>query len=219
MKAYQTALVLLFTLAAASAQAVDNFDVELDSAADPRLFTANFTSSLIQVNSTLLAYALIGVAIIGAVLVAISFLFLETANASESSYGSYGQSYGQYSQYARSAQNGFFDGMNIVQWISMLQDVYEKFDYNDLDCQKRLICEVMREPEYYGTVAQKFKTGFQYAKYLEVLDLPDDMRELLDEYMDANSRADQQKSCDDFFTCPYSIRDSMKRNIADTNNL
>jgi hypothetical protein len=43
----------------------------------------------------------------------------------------------------------------------MLQDLYEKFDYNDLDCQKRLICEVMREPEYYGTVAQKFKSGFQ----------------------------------------------------------
>merc|ERR1719204_923014 len=220
MKSFQSALVLLFTLAAAvSAQDVNSFDTELDSAADPRLFIANFTSNLIQVNSTLLAYALIGVAIIGAVLVAISFLFLETANAGESgSYGSYGQ-YSQYSQYSRSAQNGFFDGMNIVQWISMLQDVYEKFDYNDLDCQKRLICEVMREPEYYGTVAQKFKTGFQYAKYLEVLDLPDDMRELLDEYMDANSRADQQKSCDDFFTCPYSIKDSMKRNVADTNNL
>jgi len=219
MKAYQSALVLLFTLAAAvSAQDVNSFDTELDSAADPRLFIANFTSSLIQVNSTLLAYALIGVAIIGAVLVAVSFLFLETANAGESYGSSYGQ-YSQYSQYSRSAQNGFFDGMNIVQWISMLQDVYEKFDYNDLDCQKRLICEVMREPDFYGTVAQKFKTGFQYAKYLEVLDLPDDMRELLDEYMDANSRADQQKSCDDFFTCPYSIKDSMKRNIADTNNL
>jgi hypothetical protein len=41
------------------------------------------------------------------------------------------------------------------------QDLYEKFDYNDLDCQKRLICEVMREPEFYGNVAQKFKSGFQ----------------------------------------------------------
>jgi hypothetical protein len=88
-----------------------------------------------------------------------------------------------------------------------------------LDCQKRLICEVMSEPDYYGSVAKKFKTGFQYAKYLEVLDLPDDMRELLDEYMDANARADQQKTCDDFFTCDYSIKDSMKRNVADTNNL
>jgi hypothetical protein len=45
------------------------------------------------------------------------------------------------------------------------------------------------------------------------------MRELLDEYMDANARSDQQKSCEDFFECDYSIHDSMKRNVADTNNL
>merc|ERR1712051_836159 len=29
-----------------------------------------------------------------------------------------------------------FSGLNIIQWISMLQDLYEKFDYNDLDCQR-----------------------------------------------------------------------------------
>merc|ERR1711923_662233 len=100
--------------------------------------------------------------------------------------GQYQYDQAQYQQY-RSNNNGFLDGLNIVSWISMLQDVYEKFDYNDLDCQKRLICEVMKEP--------------------------------LDEYMDANSRADQQKNCEEFFTCPYSIKDSMKRNVADTNNL
>jgi len=210
MKTVFLACVLLGL--ATSCYAADSFDVE-DVESSPRLFF-NTTGSA----STL---SLAGAAILIAV---IAFLVFANVSASSSyynrndydNYDPYGDAY--YGQY-RSAQNGFFDGMNIVQWISMLQDVYEKFDYNDLDCQKRLICEVMREPEYYGTVAQKFKTGFQYAKYLEVLDLPDDMRELLDEYMDANSRADQQKSCDDFFTCPYSIRDSMKRNIADTNNL
>lgn len=125
-------------------------------------------------------------------------------------YANYEQNYAQY----RSANDGYdFNSLNIIQWISMLQDIYEKFDYNDLDCQKRLICEVMREPEYYGNVAQKFKNGFQYAKYLEVLSLPDDMRELLDEYLDANSHADQQKECAEFFQCPYSIRDSIKRNL------
>ena len=25
--------------------------------------------------------------------------------------------------------------------------MYEKFDYNDLECQKKVICEVMREPQ------------------------------------------------------------------------
>ena len=69
--------------------------------------------------------------------------------------------------------------MNVIQWISMLQEVsdekknmklfkikflpkvYEKFDYNDLECQKKLICEVMREPEYFGNMSSKFKSGFQ----------------------------------------------------------
>merc|ERR1712173_462235 len=131
------------------------------------------------------------------------------------------QYYQQEAQYQYRSNNDAYgyQGMNIIQWISMLQDVYEKFDYNDLDCQKRLICEVMKEPSFYGGIAQKFKTGFQYAKYLEILDLPDDMREPLDEYMDANARSDQQKSCEDFFECDYSIHDSMKRNVADTNNL
>jgi len=112
-----------------------------------------------------------------------------------------------------------FNSFNIIQWISMLQDLYEKFDYNDLECQKRLICEVMREPEYYGAAAKKFKTGFQYAKYLEVLSLPDDMRELLDEYLDANSRSESGKNCDEFFKCPYSIKDSFKRNLSEGNHL
>ena len=58
---------------------------------------------------------------------------------------------------------------------------------------------------------------FRYAKYLEVLSLPDDMRELLDEYLDANSRADQNKACEEFFQCPYSIKDSAKRNLSGNN--
>merc|ERR1712027_58507 len=87
----------------------------------------------------------------------------------------YADYHGQQAQY-RSANDGYnYNGLNIIQWISMLQDLYESFDYNDLDCQKRLICEVMKE--------------------------------LLDEYLDANSRADQNKACEEFFQCPYSIKD------------
>jgi len=215
MRAFQTVCALLLAVAA-SAYAEDLDDFELDNSYDPRLFVANFTSSLIQVNATILAYGLIAIAIAAAALVALTFLFMESAN-SESSYGQYNQ-YSQYSNYARSADFGY-GGLSVLQWISMLQDVYENFDYNDLDCQKRLICEVMKQPDYYGSVAKKFKSGFQYAKYLEVLSLPDDMRELLDEYLDANARADQQKECAEFFQCPYSIQDSMKRNVADGNHL
>merc|ERR1711936_974563 len=207
-------LILAFAVMARA----DEFDLE-SVEGDARLFFVNFTSSLVQVNATLLAYGLIFLAIVGAAAVALYYLYLESQ--SSSSYGSYGSNaYSSYNyNYARSANDGYnYNGLNIIQWISMLQDLYESFDYNDLDCQKRLICEVMKEPEYYGNMAQKFKNGFQYAKYLEVLSLPDDMRELLDEYLDANSRADKNKACEEFFQCPYSIKDSVKRNF-DGNSL
>lgn len=133
-------------------------------------------------------------------------------------YNRHGQEYGNYynGQYqARSATDGWnFNAMNVIQWISMLQEVYEKFDYSDLECQKRLICDVMREPEYFGGVASNLKGGFQMARYLEVLNMPDDFRELLDEYMDASERSEGQKECSEFFQCPYSVKESVKRNLS-----
>ena len=94
-------LALLLFVAAAHADG--ELDAELDDyAGDARLFFVNFTSSLIQVNATLLAYGLIFLAIVGAAAVALYYLFLESQSSS-SGYGSYGNSgYGQaYGQYAR----------------------------------------------------------------------------------------------------------------------
>merc|ERR1711881_713312 len=73
-----------------SASAYEDFDTELSEVeADPRLFFVNFTSSLVQVNSTILAYALLALAIAGAAAVALSYLYLESQSSS-SGYGSYG---------------------------------------------------------------------------------------------------------------------------------
>ena len=51
-------------------------------------------------------------------------------------------------------------------------------------------------------------------KYLEVMNLPDEFRELLDEYMDASERSLGQKQCEEFFECPYSLKESVKRNFS-----
>jgi len=208
MKAAILACVLLGLAASAYAE-----EYEVDNSEARFLY---FNTSSTATSLTLLG-ALILLGVIG-YLVYVGGL-LGTSSYNRNDYydpAAYAQQseYYQQAQY-RSANDGYeMNGLNIIQWISMLQDLYERFDYNDLDCQKRLICEVMREPEYYGNMAQKFKSGFQYAKYLEVLSLPDDMRELLDEYLDANSRAEQQKACEEFFQCPYSIKDSVKRNLS-----
>jgi len=197
--------------------AAEHFElVEEGTDAEPRLLFANYTSSLLSVNSTILGYALLALSMGGALMVALYYLYLESASSSSSSYGSqYGhENYDYYSQQrARSAPEGM-NVMNVIQWISMLQEVYEKFDYNDLECQKKLICEVMKEPEYFGNMSGKLKSGFQMARYLEVLNMPDDFRELLDEYMDASERSDGQKACEEFFQCPYSIKESVKRNFS-----
>jgi hypothetical protein len=211
------ACVLVAFAAHQAAAFEDNFaETELEEEATGRFLFFNTSSTATSI--TLLG-ALILLGVIGYLIYAGGLLGGDDSSGyNRNDYAAYadGQYYdGQYAQY-RSNDDGydFNSSLNIIQWISMLQDVYEKFDYNDLECQKRLICEVMREPEYYGAAAQKFKVGFQYAKYLEVLSLPDDMRELLDEYLDANSRADSNKNCEEYFQCPYSIKDSFKRSFS-----
>ena len=82
----------------------DLLDSELaEVEADPRLFFVNFTSSLVQVNATILAYGLLFLAIVGAAAVALYYLYLESASGSSGGYGqSYGsQGYGSYQNYAR----------------------------------------------------------------------------------------------------------------------
>jgi len=210
MKAAILAIVLFGLASAASAQ---EYDLE-ESEARFLYFNSSSTATSLTLLGAVILLGVIGYLVYSGGL-------LGGASA-YNRYDPYAQDqyYQQEAQYQYRSNNDAYgyQGMNIIQWISMLQDLYEKFDYNDLDCQKRLICEVMREPEYFGNMAKKFKNGFQYAKYLEVLSLPDDMRELLDEYLDANSRADQQKECAEFFQCPYSIKDSVKRNF-DGNSL
>ena len=70
---------------------------EFEEEGDPRLLFANFTSSLIAVNSTLLAYALVGLALAGAAGLALYYLYLQSASSSGG--------YGQYSQYGYNQYN------------------------------------------------------------------------------------------------------------------
>ena len=95
MKAFLTLLALVAAVKA------DDFDLA-EAEADPRLFFVNFTSSLVQVNTTLLAYGLIFLAIVGAAAVALYYLYLESQNSGGSGYGSYGNAYNSYNyNYAR----------------------------------------------------------------------------------------------------------------------
>merc|ERR1712117_183179 len=168
-------------------------------------------------SSTATSLTLLGALILLGVIFYLVYVggLLAPASGAYSNYQRYGQDYGQYYGQARSSDAGYdFNAVNILQWISMLQEVYEKFDYNDVDCQKLLICEVLKDEESFGDVSRRLKNGFELAKYLELLNMPDEFRELLDEYMDASERSLDRKECKEIFQCPYSLRESVKRNFS-----
>merc|ERR1712045_199264 len=178
-----TKCLLLALFASAAMAAPSDFDsTEVVDESQGRFLYFNSSS-------TATSLTLLGALILLGVIFYLVYVggLLSPASGSNYNYQRYGQDYNQFYGQARSSDAGFdFNAVNILAWISMLQEVYEKFDYNDVDCQKLLICEVLRDEESFGEVSARLQNGFQLAKYLEVLNLPDDFRELLDEYLDAS---------------------------------
>ena len=79
----------------------DDFDLA-EAEAYPRLFFVNFTSSLVAVNTTLLATGLIILAILGAAAVALYYLYLESQSSNCRGSECPGYGYGNYNyNYAR----------------------------------------------------------------------------------------------------------------------
>lgn len=210
-----TVTLILVVLGCAAAEEFFDDQTALDDSASQARFLY-FNSSSTATSLTLLG-AIILLGVIAYLVYAGGLLGSNGFNRHGYDGPYYDQSYdGHYHNQYRSNDASYadFDVLNVLRWIQVLQEMYSDFDYNDLECQKKIICEVMKEPEYFGSAAQKFKTGFRYARYLEAFSLPDDLRELLDEYMDADARSEQGKECTDFFQCPYSLKDSVVRNVS-----
>jgi len=130
-------------------------------------------------------------------------------------YYNQNQQYDQYNQqYARSASDGYsMADLNILEWLAMAQEVYNKFDLSSMDCQKKVVCEIVQQQEVFGAASRNLKSSFQFASLLENFNLPDDVRDILDEYMDASEQASGQKDCQEVFDCPFSIADAVKRSF------
>jgi len=137
-----------------------HFEQDLDlyeEAGDPRLLFANYTSGLLIVNSTLLAVAAAAGLIGGALLLALYYL----ANVSQSS-SDYGYGYQQYSRGFRSEGGSGTTGSDILTLLSVASDIYSKMNYDDLDCQQKVICEFMEE-DMFGQGGKRVKSGVKWA--------------------------------------------------------
>ena len=111
-------------MALASAQ--DDADDTSMMATDAARFL-NLTSTLVQVNATILIYGLIFMATVAAVVYA--FYFLSVDAGQETAYSTpVGADYtgGEYNTY-RSASDNVGNMVNIIGWISKMQDLYETY--------------------------------------------------------------------------------------------
>jgi len=186
-----------------------------------------FNDRQLYLNTTTSYILLIGVSLVllvglGALALYFYDIFATTRRSDSGDYyyyaaGPYDQSH-QFHEYAgyhkRSANDGYGMGdMNILKWLAMAQEVYNKFDLTSMDCQKKVVCEIVQQQEVFGSASRSLESSFQFASLLENFNLPDDVRDILDEYMDASEQANGQKNCEEVFDCPFSIADAVKRSF------
>ena len=43
-------------------------------------------------------------------------------------------------------------GSTILTLLSVASDIYSKMNYDDVDCQKKIICEFMEQPDMFGKI-------------------------------------------------------------------
>merc|ERR1711992_520679 len=127
---------------------------EVSSQGDPRLLFANFTSSLLIVNSTLLTYAALG--LLGLAGLAYLFYFLTTQQSSGGGYGSSSGGYG--SQYSNDDYGRFRREAEDSEWIRILTllglsaDLYNDLTQENIDknCPSKLICQAFESRDILG---------------------------------------------------------------------
>ncbi|XP_063840142.1 uncharacterized protein LOC135088978 isoform X2 [Scylla paramamosain] len=190
--------------------------------ADPRVFfiyNNASTGSFVTFNTTLLLFSA-GILLWGvAGAIALYYLLTTPADSGYSGYSS-GSGYGSDSGYSGRGNRGSFDPyaidwekFSIIDWIAIGEEAWRKFDPADLECQKRLICEIHQNTSRFGAPAARLVDVFSYLQYAEVLSLPDEIKALVEEYNDAADRGrNLQKDCGDVYTtCDFSVKKIMEK--------
>merc|ERR1712142_717064 len=68
-----------------------------------------------------------------------------------------------YQYQSRSFRASGFSSFDILTLLSVASDIYRRLDYEDVDCQKKIICEFMMEPEMFGNGAKSVRSGVAMA--------------------------------------------------------
>merc|ERR1712186_242195 len=124
------AVLALAAMSSVSAYTTEDLSLYEEDTADPRLFFANYTSGLLAVNTTLLAYA--GIIVAAGVVVGLVLYFIAT-NPQSSRY--YGNSYSnsQYYSQARMLHDAgiLSEDWNLMGLVTKALNIYSRLNQED----------------------------------------------------------------------------------------
>jgi len=192
--------------------ATSDYDVIFDEYAkegDPRFLFANFTSSLLIVNSTLLAFA--ALALLGLGALAYLLYFLTTQNSGGGGGYGYGSSSGYgYSEDEYGYSRRFRRDTKDTEWIRILTllDVGTKM-YNDMTpenmdkrCPAKIICQAFESREIIGGSQSYLSLFYQFINSMKFVSNME---------IDDNYLTEETSSCKSRYPeCPISLLTAFK---------
>ncbi|KAL7640263.1 UNVERIFIED_CONTAM: hypothetical protein RMT77_009677 [Armadillidium vulgare] len=151
-------------------------------------------------------------------LTGLGLLVASNMDKDKHSHGGYGHgghhtSYRTYGPYSRMLETLDWETLTLVDWFSIIKEVWDTFDPTDLECQKRFICDLHQSKDELGPVADSLTYYVSYLKYGEVLSLPETLKSIIEEYADAATLGQTMtKECGDIYSfCDFSVKDLIKK--------
>jgi len=195
--------LLLCVAYAAANEVVDSVDY------DPRFFLLNNTGSGTETTALLTGIGgIVLLVILGLLLwVAVSAFIAPVDDFGTGFDNGFGTGTGQFT--GRSdPYSAIWDKLSVLDWIAMMEEVYRKFDATKMECQQRVVCELHQNENTWGSTARQMNDAFGYLQYLELLNLPADLRVVLDQYLEAaNKGRSSQKTCEEIYNgCEFSVK-------------
>ncbi|XP_050693181.1 uncharacterized protein LOC126983955 isoform X4 [Eriocheir sinensis] len=197
-----------------SPEALDEYPVVADDDPESRLFLVTSNTTTVTVGYASFILGVTSIIVLGA-LICLAYFYVTGDDLNKYDYSGSGSGYS--GTYARKASFDPYaidwEKFSIIDWIAIGEEAWRKFDPADLECQKRLICEIHQNTSRFGVPAARLVDLFSYLQYAEVLSLPDEIKALIEEYNDAADRGRSiQKDCGDVYTtCDFSVKQIMEK--------
>jgi len=124
--------------------------------------------------------------------------------------------YSQYNSYATgraldTTPGSRWNFAKVLEYIDIAQKTYEGFDWQNLECQKRVLCELSQKDNWAGETGRKITNNYllTFMDALDGIPIPRMIQAFLIEYKEAISQGkNSQKQCGEVYSkCKFSIKE------------